>query len=155
MGELEGWMYQRLVDDSPEATVVADAEGVIQYWNASAETLFGHSAAEAVGKTLDLIIPEPQRQRHWAGYREVMRSGQTRYGRDLLAVPALHKDGARLSIEFHVVLLRDATGRITAIAALIRDVTARWERDRALQHRLRALEADLATSGATREEGAP
>lgn len=148
MRGFESWMYQRLVDESPEATVVADPDGVIQYWNASAEALFGHSAAEAVGKTLDLIIPEPQRQRHWAGFREVMRTGQTRYGRDLLAVPALRKDGARLSIEFHVVLLRDATGQVMAIAALIRDVSERWARDRALQQRLRELEDEHSRASA-------
>jgi PAS domain S-box-containing protein len=137
-------VFQHLVDESPEATIIADAEGVIRYWNAAAETLFGYRASDALGQTLDLIIPEPQRARHWAGYQEVMRTGQTRYGREVLAVPALRKDGARVSIEFHVVLLRDASGQVQAIAALMRDVTERWTRDRALQQRLRALEAEVA-----------
>jgi PAS domain S-box-containing protein len=137
-------VFQRLVDASPEATIIADVEGVIRYWNVAAETLFGYSASEALGRTLDLIIPEPQRARHWAGYHEVMRTGQTRYGREVLAVPALRKDGARVSIEFHVVLLREASGQVQAIAAQMRDVTEHWTRDRALQQQLRALEAEVA-----------
>lgn len=136
-------MYRRLVDDSPEAIVVADPDGRIQFWNRSAEIVFGYSPAEAVGQSLDLVVPEPQRQRHWDGYRAVMESGHTRYDRDLLAVPAVRKDGSRISIEFHVVLLRDEAGGIEAIGALIRDVTAHWQRDRELQQRLRALEGEL------------
>ena len=142
MQGLEGdWLYQRIVDDSPEAIVVADPEGRIRFWNRAAEEIFGYRQAEALGEMLDVIVPEPQRARHWAGYRAVMQSGQTRYGRDLLAVPAIRKDGARISVEFYVVLLRDDAGQVAGIAALIRDVTARWQRDRALQQRLRALEA--------------
>ena len=139
-------MYQRIVEHSPEAIVVADPDGLIQFWNHAAEAIFGYPATEALGHSLDLIIPEPQRERHWSGYRAVMRSGQTRYGRDLLAVPAVRKDGARISVEFYVVLLRDDTGQIAGIAALIREVTARWQRDRDLQQRLRALEAQAAAA---------
>ncbi|MBV9580002.1 MAG: PAS domain S-box protein [Chloroflexi bacterium] len=138
---LPTWLYQRIVDDSPEAIVVADTDGLIRLWNHAAEEIFGYASEETVGHSLDLIIPEPQRERHWAGYRAVMDSGQTKYGRDLLAVPAVRKDGARISVEFHVTLLRDDTGRLAGIAALIRDVTAHWQRDRALQQRLRELEA--------------
>ena len=143
MQAFDASMYQQLVDGSPEAVVVADVRGVIVYWNAAAANLFGYAPAETVGQTLDLIIPEPQRERHWAGYRQVMESGQTRYGRDLLAVPAVRRDGSRLSIEFHVVLLRENSGQLIAIAALIRDVTERWKRDRALQQRVRELETEV------------
>jgi PAS domain S-box-containing protein len=137
-------IFERIVVDAPEAIVVADVDGRIVFWNAAAERVFGHTAREAIGQSLDLIVPEPQRQRHWAGYREVVRTGQTRYGHDLLAVPALRKDGKRISIEFYVVLLPNADGHPVGIAALIRDVTARWQQDRALQQRVRALEAELA-----------
>jgi PAS domain S-box-containing protein len=140
--DLPAWMYRRIVDTSPEAVVVADTEGVIRFWNQSAETIFGFAAAEALGQTLDLIVPEPQRERHWTGYRAVMCSGQTRYGRELLAVPALRKDGARISVEFYVVLLRNDAGTLQGIAALVRDVTTHWQRDRALQQRLQELEAN-------------
>jgi PAS domain S-box-containing protein len=129
-----------LVRAAGDAIVVADPEGRIVLWNPAATRVFGYSADEAVGQSLDLIIPERFRARHWEGYREVMRSGQTRYGTDVLRVPATHKDGRRLSIAFTVALLTDAAGRVTAIAALVRDETARWEEEQRLRKRLAELE---------------
>ena len=96
-----------------EAIVAVDRGGAIRFWNPGAERLFGFAAAEAVGRSIDLIIPEPQRARHWAGFRRVMETGESRYGQgDLLAVPGLRKDGARVSLEFTIVPLRDALGRM-------------------------------------------
>lgn len=141
---IEPWMYQQMIDDSPEVVIVADTEGLIRFWNAAATELFGHSATEAIGQSLDVIIPEAQRARHWAGYQRVMQSGETRYGRELLAVPAVRKDGSRISVEFHIVLLRDDAGRLAGIAAFLRDVTARWQRERALAQRVRELECQTA-----------
>jgi len=89
---------------------------------------------------LDLIIPERLQARHQEGYRHVMATGTTQYSQKLLAVPATRKDGARISIEFTVVLIRDATGDILGVAAIIRDVTARWQREKDTQARLAALE---------------
>jgi PAS domain S-box-containing protein len=124
-------LFQRIIEDMAEAVVVSDRSGTIVFWNRAAETMFGHSAAEATGQSLDLIIPERFRARHWAGYHAVMSSGVTRYERELLAVPAIRKDGRRISLEFSIVLLRDDGGEVAAAAAIIRDVTARWERERA------------------------
>lgn len=87
------------------------------------EATFGHAAAEVLGKSLDVIIPEQLRKRHWAGYDAVISSGVTRYGTDLLKVPALHRDGRRLSIEFRVMLLRNDQRALVGIAAFLRDVT--------------------------------
>jgi PAS domain S-box-containing protein len=129
------WLFQRIVEDMPEAVVVTDRAGTIVFWNRAAETMFGHSAAEATGHSLDLIIPERYRARHWAGYETVMSTGVTRYGRELLAVPALHKDGRRISLEFSIALLRDDGGGTAGAMAIIRDVTARWERERASRGR--------------------
>ena len=143
MTQFEPWMYQRMVDDSPIAVIVADPEGVIRFWNAAATEVFGFTQSEALDQTLDLIVPEPQRARHWAGYQNVMQTGQTRYGRQQLAVPAMRKDGSRISVEFHVVLLHDDAERLVGIAALLRDVTHRWQRERALTQRVRELEAKL------------
>jgi PAS domain S-box-containing protein len=109
--------------------------GVICFWNRGAEVMFGQSAVEAVGQTLDLIIPERYRARHGEDYCTVMSTGVTRYERDLLAVPAIRKGGRRLSLEFSIALLRDDTGALAAAAAIIRDVTARWERELASQIR--------------------
>jgi PAS domain S-box-containing protein len=122
-------LYQRIVEDMPEAVVVSDRAGTIVLWNRGAEAMFGYSAEDAAGQTLDLIIPERFRARHWEGYHTVMSTGVTRYGRDLLAVPAIRKDGRRISIEFSILLLRDDAGAPTGAAAIIRDVTARWERE--------------------------
>ena len=124
-------LLERIVEEMLEAVVVSDRAGVILFWNRGAEVMFGHSAGEAVGQTLDLIIPERHRARHWEGYRTVMSTGVTRYGRELLAVPAIRKDGRRISIEFSITLLRDDGGGLAGAAAVIRDVTARWEREQA------------------------
>ena len=138
-------LFKQLVDNAGEGIVVADADGTIRFWNGGAETIFGFSAEEAVGQSLDLIIPEPQRARHWAGYRTVMATGVTRYGTQLLAVPAVRKDGARISLEFSVVLLFGPESRVEGIAAIIRDVTDAWQQGRSLRQRLSALEAELRT----------
>jgi PAS domain S-box-containing protein len=126
---------EKLVESAGDAIVAADTEGKIVLWNAAAERIFGHSKSEALGQTLDLIIPERLRERHWTGYREVMRTGKTRYGTDLLRVPATHKDGRRLSIAFTVALLPGT------IVAFMRDETARWNEERALRERIKELEA--------------
>jgi PAS domain S-box-containing protein len=135
--------YRQIVDGASDAIVVADVAGTIRFWNTSAEVIFGYAASEAVGQSLDLIIPEPQRARHWDGYRRVMETGTTKYARTLLAVPALHRDGRRLSIEFGVTLLRSPDGSLSGIAASLRDVTERWQADRALRRRVQELEAEV------------
>jgi PAS domain S-box-containing protein len=130
-----------LVQAAGDAIIAADTDGKIRLWNPAAERIFGFTAAEALGHSLDLIIPERWRTRHWEGYQRVMRTGQTRYGTEVLRVPALHKDGRTLSIAFTVALLHAEDGGIQAIAAIVRDETARWEEERALRRRLTELEA--------------
>jgi PAS domain S-box-containing protein len=138
----------RLVEGCPDAIVYADAEGRIQFWNAAATTIFGFSESEAIGATLDLIIPERLRARHWQGYREVMAGRATRYGAGaLLSVPAQHKDGKPLSIEFTTLPLRDAAGALLGIAAFLRDATARFEEMRALRRELAALKPQPVGAG--------
>jgi PAS domain S-box-containing protein len=135
----------RIVSEAGDAVIVADRQGVIRFWNRRAEEMFGYSAREAVGQTLDIIVPERHRQRHWEGYHRAMATGETRYGRgQLLSVPAQRRDGSSLSVEFTIALLRDADGRVEGIAAIMRDVTERWQRERALRQRLAELESRLA-----------
>ncbi|MEO8603888.1 MAG: PAS domain S-box protein [bacterium] len=133
-------LYRALVEGCPDAIVVADRDGVIRFWNAGAEATFGHPAAETMGKSLDIIVPETLRQRHWEGYDAAMARGTTRYGTELLKVPALHRSGRRLSVEFRVMLLRDERGMVVGIAAFLRDVTAAWNEQQALRRRLAELE---------------
>jgi PAS domain S-box-containing protein len=134
------WLCRQIVEQSQEAIIFADREGIIRLWNTGAETIFGYQAEEALGQSLDLIVPERLRNRHWEGYRRVMATRVTQYGRELLAVPATRKDGARISLEFTVVLLREPSGDLMGIAAILRDVTARWQRERDMRTRLEALE---------------
>ncbi len=131
----------RLVDGMADAVIVADADGTIVYWNPAAERVFGWPEAEAVGQSLDLIIPERQRRAHWDGYATVMATGHTRYGADLLRVPALHADGQRRSIAFTVTLLNNPDGTVSGIAAVVRDETQRWADERALRAQLAELRA--------------
>jgi PAS domain S-box-containing protein len=141
-------LYRQIVEGSPDAIVFGDAEGVIRIWNAGAQAIFGFTAEEAVGKSMDLIIPERLRGRHWDGYRKTMQTGVSRYGSgDLLAVPAVTKDGRSISIEFTIQLLRDADGRILGPVAAIRDVTKRFQRDKEMGKRLKELEAKVGGRG--------
>jgi PAS domain S-box-containing protein len=132
-----------------EAVVITDAAGAIVVWNAGAERIFGFTEADALGQSLDIIIPERQRGRHWEGYAKTMSTGQTRYGSSLLRVPALHKDGRTLSIAFTVALVTGPDGAVDGIAAVIRDETSRFQEDRVLRKRLAELEAKLAAPSAT------
>ena len=133
-------MAARVVAGASDAILFADREGILRLWNRGAEEMFGWSAAEAVGKSMDLIIPERLRARHWEGWRRVMETGVTRYGKDVLAVPAARKDGTTISIEFTIQLLRDDAGRILGPAAIVRDVTTRFQREKELRLRLKELE---------------
>jgi PAS domain S-box-containing protein len=122
-----------------DAIVTSDREGMIRVWNAGAERIFGFSASEAIGQSLDIIIPERLRGRHWAGYDEVMRTGESRYGyADLLAVPAIGAGGRQLSVEFTIYPIKDASGAVFAMAAVMRDVTARFAEMKALRQRAAA-----------------
>ena len=133
--------FEAFVQTAGDAIVAAGADGSIILWNYAAERIFGYTEGEALGRSLDLIIPEHLRLRHWEGYRKVMATGETRYGAEILRVPALHKDGRRLSIAFTVALLYSAAREVQAILAIIRDETSRWEEERALRKRLAELEA--------------
>jgi PAS domain S-box-containing protein len=134
--ELDRMLADALLQSMSDAIVGSDSDGRITFWNPGAERIFGFSRSEAIGQSLDLIIPERLRARHWAGYTQVMRTGESRYGHgDLLSVPALRKDGTRLSIEFTIVPLKDGSGAMTGMAAILRDVTARFEEMRALKQK--------------------
>ena len=130
-----------LVQAAGDAIIAADTDGKIRLWNPAAERMFGFTVEEALGHSLDLIMLERWRHRHWAGYQRVMWTGESRYGTEVLRVPALHKDGHTLSITFTIALLHAEAGGIPVIAAIVRDETARWEEERALRRRFTELEA--------------
>ncbi|SFQ31545.1 PAS domain S-box protein [Variovorax sp. 770b2] len=131
----------QLVAGAGDAIMVCDAEGAITLWNKAAERIFGFTEAEALGQSLDIIIPMRQRQRHWDGYHKTMETAVTRYGADVLRVPALHKDGHTLSIAFTVSMLFAQDQQVSGIVAIVRDETARFAEERKLRARLVEVEA--------------
>jgi PAS domain S-box-containing protein len=136
---LRDLLGEALLSARSDAIIAADRDGVVRFWNPGAERVFGYSAGEAVGHSLDLIIPERLRGRHREGFQRVMATGESRYGEaDLLSVPALRKDGGTISVEFTVVPLR-RSGQLVGIAAIMRDVTKRFEETRALKRKLAEL----------------
>ena len=135
--------FEELVHALGDAVVISDAAGIISYWNPAAERIFGFTQAEALGKSLDLIIPERLRKRHNDGYEQSMKTGTTRYGTQLLTVPATHKSGQPLSIAFSVCMLFDEHQNATGVAAVIRDDTARFTEDRNQRKRIMELESKL------------
>ena len=135
---------QQLVAAIGDAVIASDAKGAIVLWNPGAERMFGHTEAEALGQSLDLITPERLRKRHWDGFDKSMATGTTRYGHDVLRVPAVDKAGRALSIAFTVAMLFDAEGKVSAVASVIRDETDRFAEERALRKRLTELEAQRA-----------
>ena len=141
--EEHSWVYRKLVNDTRDAVVVADTNGVLQLWNTGAESMFGYTAKEALGQPLDLIIPDRFRDRHWDGYKRVMNTAHTKYDTELLAVPALTKDGRRISIEFTITLLQDDAGELHGIGAIIRDVTDHRSKDDSIREQLSELKKRL------------
>ena len=133
---------EALLRGASDAIVATDREGRITFWNPGAERIFGFSAAEAAGQSLDIIIPENLRARHWQGFRHTMATGTSRYGHgDLLSVPALTKDGRRISVEFTIVLLQEGKQEVSGTVAVMRDVTKRFEEVKELRRKLAAAGA--------------
>jgi PAS domain S-box-containing protein len=132
-----------LVREMADAVLMADVHGTIVFWNGAAERLFGWTAAEAVGQTLDLIVPERLRNRHWEGWQRVMATGETKYGESLLEVPAQNREGRPMSIAFTVSLLMDPGGAVVGVAAVVRDDTSRWQERRAQRDEIARLRAEL------------
>ncbi len=134
---LSAVLAEAILTARSDAIIAADRDGIIRFWNPGAERLFGYSGDEAMGRSLDLIIPERLRQRHWDGYGRVIKTGQSRYGEtDVLSVPALCRNGTTISVEFTIVPLRDEGGGLIGMAAILRDVTKRFEEIRALKRQL-------------------
>jgi PAS domain S-box-containing protein len=137
--------FEQLVSAIGDAIIISDAKGSIVLWTPAAERMFGFTQSEALGKSLDLIIPERLRGRHWDGYHQTMATGQTRYGNEVLRVPAVDKAGRSLSIAFTVALLHSPEHELTGIVAVIRDETSRFQEERNLRKRLAELEAQVGT----------
>jgi PAS domain S-box-containing protein len=145
----QAWLARAVVTESSEAIVVTDPNGRIDLWNAGAARMFGYSAEDALGASLDLIIPVKLRDRHWRGYQHTMETGVTKYGDTLLGVPATHQDGRQLSVEFSVALLRDDAGTVVGISAVMREVSERRATEKALRAKLAESERTVTALRAT------
>ena len=138
-------IYQQIIENSQDAILFADRDGIIELWNSGAEEIFGYKKEEVQGKSLDLIVPEKLRHRHWEGYHTVMKTGKSRYGKELLKVPAIRKDGTSISVEFTIMLVRNLRNEIIGTAAIIRDVTERWKQEKELKQKIKLLESKSAS----------
>ena len=106
--------------DEIEATIFADREGIIREWNPGAASLFGFAALEAIGQSLDVIIPEHLREAHWKGYHRAIAAGQTRSGGKPMLTRAVHRDGSRLYIDVAFGIVSDAHGHVLGARATAR-----------------------------------
>lgn len=119
-----------LVEYAADAIIFADREGLIRLWNPGAEALFGYAAAEVVGESLDVIIPERLRRAHWEGYRRALAAGHTLHGRQALPTRSMRKSGDKLYVELSFSVVKDAQGAIIGAMAIGRDITARYLKGR-------------------------
>ena len=142
----DSW-FATIIDQAPDAIIVSDRQGRIQLWNAAAERLFGHASAQAIGESLDIIIPERLRAAHWRAFDRAMESGQTRYGGRTLTTRSMRRDGAKQYVDMSFALIKDETGAVTGALAFVRDATERHESERAMRERIAQLER---SSGVTR-----
>lgn len=135
--------YMQIIDTAPDAILFSDREGNICLWNEGAEHLFGFSHAEAMGQSLDIIIPPRLRERHWEGYYRAIATGEFRYGKyELLSVPALRKDGSQISCAFSMIIMRDEDNEIIGMASILRDVTKAWDKEKELRQQIAELKRD-------------
>ena len=118
-------LFQAIVEQAPDAIIFADREGAIRVWNRGAEAVFGYAAAEVLGNSLDVIIPERLRRAHWEGFRRAIDTGQTKFGGRVLTTRSVHKDGSKLYLDLSFGLIRDEAGAIAGALAVGRDCTAR------------------------------
>lgn len=125
-----------LLSDEADAIIAGDRDGLIRFWGPGAERIFGYTPEEAIGQSLDLIIPERLRKAHWDGWQRVIQTGKSRYaGSDLLSVPAIRKDGERISVEFTITPVVDGD-KITMLLAVMRDVTKQFNETKALRQKI-------------------
>ena len=133
-----------LVEQAPDAFIFADAQGAIRLWNARAEQIFGYAASEALGESLNIIIPERLRAAHWRGFDAALTTRQTKYAGRVLTTRSVHKDGRTLYVDLSFALIEDPSGNLLGVLAIARDSTERYLDHKALLARVEQLEAKLA-----------
>ncbi|TCS39333.1 PAS domain S-box-containing protein [Paucimonas lemoignei] len=137
-------LYQDIFRDVADAMIFSDVDGVIRLWNPAAEAVFGYTASEAIGQSLDLIIPESLREAHWRGYRQAMSRGATVHGRRSSITRSLHKSGQTLYVDMSFAVIRDETGKTIGSAAMARDATLRYTEEKRLRRQIAAASENAA-----------
>jgi PAS domain S-box-containing protein len=135
-----------LVEQGPDAVILADRDGVIRVWNAAAESVFGFSASEAIGQSLDLIVPERFREAHWTGYDRALAAGDTKYRGKAMPTRSLRKDSDDIYVELTFAIVHDDAGQVIGAMAQARDISERWAREREQRQRMREMEQRLEES---------
>jgi PAS domain S-box-containing protein len=138
MADLE--LRAMLIEQAPDAVIFADQRGVIREWNPAAERIFGYRKDEAVGESLDLIVPERFREAHWRGYDRALSEGQTKYIGKVLPTRSARKNGSTIYVELTFAIVHDQTATVIGALAHARDITERWEQDRQQRQRISELE---------------
>jgi PAS domain S-box-containing protein len=140
---MDASMANLLREQAPDAIIFAAPDGVIREWNAAAEAIFGFTNDEALGQSLDVIIPEQFREAHWKGFERALAAGETKYKGKALPTRAMKKGGSTIYVELSFAIIVDADGKRIGALAHARNITERWEADREQRRRLRELEAQL------------
>ena len=133
-------LARSLIEQAPDAVIYADYEGIIREWNPAAVTMFGFSSEEAIGQSLDIIVPDRFREAHWRGYERALGEGRTKYSGQALPTRSARKDGATIYVELTFAIIHDQNGGVIGALAHARDISERWEREREQRHRLQELE---------------
>ena len=133
----------RLVAQTPDAIIYASRDGVIRTWNAAAERIFGHAESDAVGQRLDLIIPDRFREAHWTGWERALGNRVTQYVGQSLPTRATHANGDTITVELSFAIVLDDAGEAIGALATARDISERFEQDRANRRRMKELEEEL------------
>lgn len=141
---MDDQVTRKLLDQSPDAVIFAGTDGTISYWNDAAERIFGFPAANALGESLDLIIPEQFREAHWKGFDRALAAGDTKYRGQVLPTRAVRADGETIYVELSFAIVKDGEHKVLGALATARDITERFKRDREIRRKLRELEQQQA-----------
>lgn len=144
IADLDLALSKAIVDQAPDAIIFADHAGMIQVWNSGAERIFGHAAADVIGGPLDIIIPERMLQAHNKGFDHAVSTGEMKYVDKVLTTRSMHKDGSQIYIDMSFGMVRNEEGKILGALAVARDITERFNNDKAQRLRVAELEKALA-----------
>jgi PAS domain S-box-containing protein len=134
---------RELVEQVADAMIFADRDGLIRVWNAAAEAVFGYSAQEVTGRSLDVVIPERLRSAHWSAYDAAIATGRMKHGRESMTTRSAHKDGSVLYVDLSFALVKDGSGEVLGSVAMARDITKRFLAEKESRQRIAELEAQL------------